>query len=212
MFIYTLSHWLTFLSVVLLLNLCPGPDMALILSHTVQGGRKSGFIAMFGMRAGAFLQVLMAALGITTILTRSALVFSIFKWIGAAYLVIIGIQMLIQKNEIFEVDDQEDNAYSAETLAIFRQGFMSNILNPKAAIFMIAFLPQFAVSNVIPIWLQVLLHGILQIFVSACIMGSLILFSASLYESVLHTQELKMVSNKIFGLLLIILGVTFRLL
>ena len=94
MFTYSFLHWTTFLTAAVLLNLSPGPDIAFILGQTVRGGRHSGFAAMFGIWLGAFGHVLMAALGLSAILASSALAFSTVKWIGAVYLIWLGISAL----------------------------------------------------------------------------------------------------------------------
>lgn len=207
---YTLSHWLTFFSVVLLFNLCPGPDMALILGHTIRGGRLSGFAALCGTWAGTLTQVIMVVLGISTLLAKSTWAFAIFKWLGAAYLCIIGMQMLIVDNESFEIEEQDLSAYKSEFWAVFRQGFLSDILNPKAIIFMLTFLPQFAVSDTLSIWFQELLHGVLLIFISGLVMGPVITFSARFYESVLHVERLQMTLYRVFGVFLIAIGISFQ--
>lgn len=92
MFDYSLVHWSTFFTAALLLNLSPGPDIAFILGQTARNGRQGGFSAMFGIWSGAFLHVIMAAVGLSAILATSAMAFSVVKWAGAAYLIWLGIQ------------------------------------------------------------------------------------------------------------------------
>ncbi len=83
MFDYTFAHWGTFLIAAVLLNLSPGPDIAFILAQTAKSGQRSGFAAMFGIWSGAFLHVLLAAVGLSAILASSATAFSVVKWVGA---------------------------------------------------------------------------------------------------------------------------------
>ncbi|OBX36737.1 homoserine/homoserine lactone efflux protein [Halomonas elongata] len=97
MLTYSLAHWMTFLSAAVLLNLSPGPDMAFILGQTARHGRRGGVAAMFGVWSGAALHVGMAALGLSAVLATSALAFSLVKWIGAAYLVWLGLQILLRR-------------------------------------------------------------------------------------------------------------------
>ena len=84
MFDYTLAHWGTFLIAAILLNLSPGPDIAFILAQTAKNGVRAGFAAMFGIWSGAFLHVLLAAVGLSAILATSASAFAFVKWLGAA--------------------------------------------------------------------------------------------------------------------------------
>ena len=180
MFDYTLVHWLTFLTAAVLLNLSPGPDMAFILGQTVSNGRKGGFAAMFGIWTGAFLHVIMAAAGLSAILATSALAFSIVKWVGAAYLVWIGLQALFSKSGSFITDKS-----SAEPAmrSIYWQGILVATLNPKVAIFFLAFLPQFVIEGAGPVSAQLFLHGLLIIVVAALIEPPLVITGSRLTKA-----------------------------
>ncbi|MHA3026437.1 LysE family translocator [Chromohalobacter israelensis] len=101
MFDYSLVHWLAFLSAAVLLNLSPGPDIAFILGQTLRSGRRHGFAAMLGVWSGAALHVVMAAAGLSAILATSAVAFSVVKWVGAAYLIWLGVKMLLSKGDAF---------------------------------------------------------------------------------------------------------------
>ena len=132
MFDYTLLHWTTFISVAVLLNLSPGPDIAFILGQTVRGGRGAGFAAMFGIWTGAFGHVVMAAAGLSAVLATSAMAFSVVKWAGAAYLIWLGISALRSGGGKFI---NENLSGSNDKMAIYRQGALVGLLNPKVAIF-----------------------------------------------------------------------------
>jgi len=132
MFAYSLAHWATFITAAVLLNLSPGPDMAFILAQTAKRGLQSGFSAMFGIWTGAFIHVIFAALGLSAILATSAVAFTAVKWIGAAYLIWLGIQALCSKGTHFSVKGQ---ASPKGLKKIFTQGVLVAVLNPKVAIF-----------------------------------------------------------------------------
>lgn len=172
MFEYTLLHWTAFVSAAVLLNLSPGPDIAFILGQTVRGGRNSGFAAMFGIWTGAFMHVLMAAAGLSAILATSALAFSIVKYIGAAYLIWLGVTAILSGGGSFI---SEKLVSSPRFLAIYKQGVMVGAMNPKVALFFLAFLPQFVVPGAGPVWAQLFLHGCLIIVCAALIEPPLIL-------------------------------------
>ena len=142
MFDYSIAHWPTFFAAAILLNLSPGPDIAFILGQTVNRGVRSGFSAMLGIWTGAFIHVIFAAFGLSAILATSALAFLAVKWIGAAYLVWLGIQALLSKGTNISVNSQVSRK---GLMKIFNQGVLVAVLNPKVAIFFLAFLPQFVV-------------------------------------------------------------------
>ncbi len=166
MFDYSWAHWVTFLSAALLLNVSPGPDMAFILGQTVKRGIASGFYAMFGIWCGALGHVLFAALGLSVVLATSALAFGMVKWLGAAYLVWLGVQALRSRGELLSGDEQVLPAGNGQ---IFRQGLLVALLNPKVAVFFLAFLPQFTVAGAGPMTAQLVLHGLLVIAVAGLV-------------------------------------------
>ena len=177
MFDYSLAHWATFFTAAILLNLSPGPDMAFILAQTAKEGVRSGFSAMFGIWTGAFMHVLFAALGLSAILATSAVAFSIVKWLGALYLMWLGLQALRTKGVEMPTEQQRS---TKGVMEIFRQGVLVAVLNPKVAIFFLAFLPQFAEVGAGPVGAQLFLHGLLIIVVAAFVEPPLILISGRL--------------------------------
>lgn len=204
MFDYTMAHWTIFLSATVLLNLSPGPDIAFILGQTARGGRKAGFSAMFGIWSGAFVHVVMAAIGLSAILATSALAFSVVKWIGAAYLIWLGINAL-RSNEGSFVDQSSTPALSSWT--IFRQGILVATLNPKVAIFFLAFLPQFVVEGAGPVWAQLFLHGCLIIVVAAIIEPPLVIAGAWLGRTLRGNRRVGLWLDRSLGAVFIALGI-----
>ncbi|WP_404422985.1 LysE family translocator [Thalassospira australica] len=146
-----LIQYTPFLISALLLNISPGPDLAYISAQTAIHGRKIGVFSSLGVCSGAFVHVVAAALGLSAILATSALAFSVLKWVGVAYLVWLGIGVL-RSSFAKRVPDDVVSGISAvkrspiRTMTAFhawRQGAMIDVLNPKVAIFFMAFLPQF---------------------------------------------------------------------
>lgn len=177
MFEYTVLHWMTFLSAAVLLNLSPGPDIAFILGQTLRNGRRQGLAAMLGIWTGAGVHVVMAAAGLSAILATSALAFSIVKWLGAAYLIWLGLKMLLSRGDALV--SGEDSIKSSNR-SIYWQGVLVSALNPKVAIFFLAFLPQFVVPGAGSTGAQLFLHGTLIIVVAAFIETPLVLAGARL--------------------------------
>ncbi|MCU6500487.1 LysE family translocator [Rugamonas sp. A1-17] len=133
----------------LLLNIMPGPDSLLIMTRSATQGWRAGSAAALGIGAGTMIHIFAAALGLSALLATSAAAFTAVKWVGAAYIVYVGIGMLRARLRT-EADDAEaaESAVrgAAQPLAyrkIFFQGFLTNVLNPKVALFFLAFVPQF---------------------------------------------------------------------
>ena len=208
MFDYTLLHWGAFLSAAVLLNLSPGPDIAFILGQTARGGRQAGFAAMFGIWTGAFGHVLMAALGLSAVLATSAMVFSVVKWAGAAYLIWLGITALLAKDSKFTVDGE---AVEPRFFSVYRQGALVALLNPKVAVFFLAFLPQFVVEGAGPVWAQLFLHGSLIIAVAAVIEPVLVIAGEKLTMALRRNVRLGIWVERGLGTVLMGLGIRLAL-
>src|SRR3954467_9181872 len=101
---YDLNHWIVFFTAAFALNVSPGPDIAYIVSNTVARGKRHGFAASFGVCSGSVVHVLAAAFGLSAILAASALAFSAIKWVGAAYLIYLGIRALLSAGAQFRID------------------------------------------------------------------------------------------------------------
>ena len=164
---YDLAHWMTFLAAALLLNVSPGPDIAFILGKAITGGAHTGLLAMLGIWGGTMIHVVLATAGLSAVLATSAAAFTIVKWVGAAYLVWLGIQALRSKGGSFLSETGAPR--SASAWKTFRQGVLVSSHNPKVAVFFLAFLPQFVVVGAGPVGVQLAFHGVLIIAVAALI-------------------------------------------
>ena len=123
-----------------LLNLTPGPDTLYILGRSVAQGREAGVASACGISLGSILHTCAAALGLSAILATSALAFDAIKVLGGAYLIFLGIKMILDRRRELTLPS---NFRRRTTSAAFRQGVLTNVLNPKVALFFLAFLPQF---------------------------------------------------------------------
>lgn len=131
-----------------MLIILPGPDTAIVTKNTLTVDRASGFKTMFGTLGALMIHTTMAAVGLSAILVKSAFLFSIIKYVGAIYLVYLGVKTFIamRKRKAPTVDAIADEKASSS----FLQGFLTNILNPKVAVFFLTFLPQFVGSDTNP--------------------------------------------------------------
>ncbi|UGQ46965.1 LysE family translocator [Massilia endophytica] len=128
----------------LLLNIMPGPDSLLIMARSATQGWRAGCAAALGIGTGTMVHVLAAALGLSALLATSATAFNVVKWVGAAYIVYCGIGMLRARlKQEPEADAKPAAPAPLPFRRIFAQGFLTNVLNPKVALFFLAFVPQF---------------------------------------------------------------------
>lgn len=127
-----------------LLNLTPGPDVLYIVSSALKNGVRAGIVAALGIVSGCFVHVFAAALGVGALLATSATAFTVLKWVGAAYLMWMGVKLLLAKDGSSIVPADATGEPQAVNLGrVYRQGFLTNVLNPKVALFFLAFVPQF---------------------------------------------------------------------
>jgi threonine/homoserine/homoserine lactone efflux protein len=144
----------------LLLNLAPGPDMLYIIARSLAQGRRAGVVSAAGISAGCLVHTAAAALGISALLRVSPLAYDALRLAGAAYLIWLGVRTLTAKRARLEAP----SVASADLRRIFWQGFATNVLNPKVALFFVAFLPQFADATRGSIAVQIAILGLIFIF------------------------------------------------
>jgi RhtB (resistance to homoserine/threonine) family protein len=128
-----------------LLNLTPGPDVLYIVTNSLRSGVKAGVVAGLGITAGCCVHIFAAAVGVGALLATSATAFTVLKWTGAAYLLWMGAKMLLSRapKESADLVAVAASQGHRSLKAIFLGGFWTNVLNPKVAIFFLAFVPQF---------------------------------------------------------------------
>jgi RhtB (resistance to homoserine/threonine) family protein len=149
------------------LNLTPGPDVFYMVTHSLKSGWRAGAVAAAGITAGCFVHVAAATVGLSAIITASAAAFTVLKWVGAAYLVYVGWQMLTSKLDAVTsqfIAKEGLNTWAKRHIdykKVFLQGFWTNVLNPKVALFFLAFLPQFISPTAAQPWLAFLALGVL---------------------------------------------------
>lgn len=130
-----------FVPAMLAITFAPGPDMLFVLAQSARGGARRGLVAVAGIISGGTIHIGAAAIGLSALLVRSAFLFSIVKYAGAAYLIYLGLRTLLGREKAAQAMPRATEATSAS--APFVQGFITNVLNPKVALFVLAFLPQF---------------------------------------------------------------------
>ncbi len=201
--------YLLFVGASLVLVLIPGPDMAYILGRAVAQGRKAGLLAALGVNAGAYVHLVAAVTGLSAVLMASAVAFSVMKWVGAAYLVWIGVRAIASAAKATAAAEPTLRGRSAR--AIFWQGFLSDAMNPKVAIFYLAFLPQFVEPAAGHPLRQLLVLGLTVNMVALPVNALLVLAAARLTRSMRGSRRLAAWSQRVLGATFIGLGARLAL-
>jgi len=150
------AAFFTFLVAAFMLNIAPGPDMLYVIGRSVGQGRKAGIVSSLGVFVGCWVHILAAAFGIAALLRSSPVAFNVVRYAGAGYLLYLGARMIAQKTDLARPELEPENLMS-----IFRQGVITNVLNPKVAMFFLAFLPQFVDARRGNVAWQIVLLGLI---------------------------------------------------
>lgn len=191
-----MHNYPTFVLLATLLILVPGPDYILLTKNTIAGGQVSGFKTLLGCLSALMIHTTFAVVGLSAILVKSAVLFTTIKWVGAAYLVYLGIKALFQKDVAETTEQKKGNLYL--------QGLLTNLLNPKVAVFFLTFLPQFVTTD--GNWLDFSMLGLTYVFLTGFIFSGYVL-SLNKFKNVMQNPKVKLVINKISGIFLLGFGV-----
>jgi threonine/homoserine/homoserine lactone efflux protein len=197
------EFWLFILSG-LLLNITPGPDTAYILGRSIQLGWRGGAAAAIGICTGCLVHVFAAAIGLSALLMASSTAFVVLKLAGAAYLLFTGIQMLLSRPK--PLADVPTQGGETSLSKVFWQGALTNVLNPKVALFFLAFLPQFVAAESPHKPLAFLLLGGIFIFNSTLWCLGIAAFAARAASSIRRSEGVMAWINRVLGGMFVYLG------
>jgi threonine/homoserine/homoserine lactone efflux protein len=169
----------------LVLSLTPGPAVLYIVARGVEGGRPAGLVSALGICARGLVHVAFAAAGLSALLASSATAFAVVKWLGVVYLVWLGLSRLLGDDERNTATRVEGNSLRA----VFWQGVLVDVLNPKVALFFLAFLPQFVEPSRGPVWTQMVLLGLTFAVVALCTDGLYALLSGTVADWLRRRNE-----------------------
>lgn len=190
-----------FLSAAFILLITPGPSVAYIVTRSVSQGRRAGMISALGVNTGGLLHVVAAALGLSALLVSSAVAFSVVKYAGALYLIFLGVRAMFSSKEPVQTP-----AGAANLRALYSQGILVNALNPKTALFFLAFLPQFIDPSRGSAAAQILLLGLLFVGMSVITDGAYALLAGSGRRFIV-TERTKKAGGYLAGSVYIALGI-----
>ena len=202
-----LSRLPLFIIAAVSLLLIPGPAVLYIVTRSIHQGRRAGLVSMLGVHVGTAFHVAAAVFGLSAILLSSALAFDVIKYLGAAYLVFLGIRTLMTKEQTVEERKTEPSSLRR----IFSQGVIVNVLNPKTALFFFAFLPQFVDPTHGAAWLQMLLLGAIFIGLGMITDGSYAMLAGTFGEMLKSSKVFASIQRYVAGTIYIGLGVTTAL-
>jgi threonine/homoserine/homoserine lactone efflux protein len=192
----------------LLLNLTPGNDMLYVIARSSGQGTKAGVISALGIGAGCIIHILAAVIGLSALIAQSATAFDIIKYVGAVYLVYLGVKSLLSKKHSIKIDK---NLKPLSYKKIFWQGFITNVLNPKVALFFLAFLPQFINIHKGNTSLQILFLGTWFDFVGTIVNVLVALLFGKIGSWLSKSPTFIQWQEKIAGTILIALGIKVAL-
>ena len=199
----------TYVLSAILLNITPGNDTIFVLSRSIGQGKAAGVMSVLGIATGILIHTTLAALGLSIIVTKSDLIFNIIRYAGAAYLLYIGYKMLRDKSSF--TADNSTQRKSISLAKVYVDGVITNVLNPKVALFFLAFLPQFinpASSNT---FLSFLTLGVTFTITGSIWCLILVSFASAISSRLKRNDKLSATINKACGLVLIGLGIKVAL-
>ena len=191
----------TFVLASLVLNATPGPDTLYIVSRSVSQGRRAGLVSALGISTGCLVHTGLAAFGLSAVLAASATAFDALKYAGAVYLIYIGLRTLFKRQATGKAV-----AIDLSDLALFRQGVVTNVLNPKVALFFLAFLPQFIVadSGLGPV--PFLILGLLFVAQGTTWCFLVVLFASQATRTLRTNTRISSILEKVSGVVFVALG------
>jgi len=197
----------TYALIVLGLFLIPGPAVLLTLTRSMGGGRRVGIATGLGIATGDFIHTVAATLGLSAILSTSAAAFTLVKYAGALYLIYLGVRSFLEKTELSQL------AAAAPITAVtaFRQGILSEILNPKTALFFLAFLPQFVHPENGPVIVQFAVLGVVFAIMSAAYTSLLAIGAGAFARWLSRYRGFARWQGKVIGTIYLGLGVRLAL-
>jgi threonine/homoserine/homoserine lactone efflux protein len=198
----TLSSLLAFGAASIVLLLIPGPAVTYIVNRSVADGRPVALASVAGIELGNFVHVIAATVGLSAVLATSATAFGVVKWLGAIYLIGVGIKTLLTRPEKLTAETVRTSYRRA-----FAQGVVINILNPKVALFFLSFLPQFIDPDRGPAWTQSLVLGTLFVLLGFLTDGAWAFLASAVRGALLRGRAMPIIRRYVSGSMFIGLGI-----
>ena len=198
------STFLLFAAASLAFLAIPGPSVFYIVTRSLAQGRRAGVTSMLGVQAGGLVHVVAAAIGVSAVIASSAAAFTVVKYAGAAYLIVLGVRKLLSSGSV-EPDPEPRGEASSRHL--FWHGVVVNVLNPKTALFFLAFLPQFIDPDAGPVAPQMLVLGTMLVGLGVLSDGTYALVAARAGQRLRATASARRLLDRVSGAIFVALGV-----
>ena len=201
---FGIENFPLFLIAAFVVTITPGVDTVLVLSRAISDGRKAGVSSVLGITAGILCHTALGALGLSMIVAKSAIAFSVIKYAGAAYLVYLGVKTLMSETEgqTFKSAD----GFECSARGHFRTGLLTNVLNPKIALFFLAFFPQFIRKEALETPLPFIVLGLTHAVVGMLWLMALTYFSWWIAGKLTQTPKFDTYLKKVSGAFFILMG------
>jgi threonine/homoserine/homoserine lactone efflux protein len=201
---FGIHDFFLFLATGIVLNLTPGQDTFYILGRSISQGRSAGIASVIGISAGSLVHTLAAALGLSALIAASASAFLAVKLAGAVYLIYLGARMIFARSSVASLP----NGFSSSGFfAVFRQGMLTNILNPKVALFFLAFMPQFIAADSPNKFLAFIVLGLCFVATGTIWCFCLAWFASRLGDRLRGSVAFRNTLNRAAGALFVLLGI-----
>lgn len=197
-----LNVWITLLLASIAISVSPGAGAVVSMNYGIKYGLKKSYAAIFGLQAGYLIQTFIVVIGLGAIIAKSVLIFNIIKWIGVAYLVYLGLSKIFEKVELID-ENEQINSYDAKKA--FITATFINLTNPKATVFLVAFIPQFLNPND-SLWLQFIIIGLTLCIVDIFVMTGYSSMASKL-KFLIKDAKAMMIQNRITGSFLILAAI-----
>lgn len=206
-------HFPLFIASVVLLCVTPGPDLAYIIGQSMVRGRRAGILSATGVALGSCTHAIASALGLTALIAASPLLFTVIKYIGAAYLIYLGAKMMLSTFGVSKERplDVQSNMAEVETRRLMLRGFITSITNPKVLLFFIAFFPQFVVIEGDHHAISFLVLGMVYALIGVMIDVLFAILAGGAAGAVAKNQTLRKMLDRVVGATFIGLGIRLAL-
>ena len=197
------AHFAVFLAAGLTLLVIPGPAVLYVVGQSIDGGRRTGLASVLGITTGTLVHIAAAVAGLSALIVSSAVAFNVVRYAGAAYLVLIGVRRLLTRDE-----DAEPVARAPRSLRrAYTRGIVVNVLNPKTALFFLAFLPQFVDVSRGRVWLQIAVLGLTFACLGLVSDGTYALVAGTVADRLRDSSRFRRIQRWVSGSLFVGLGV-----
>lgn len=182
---FDIAQLSVFLVASFLITIAPGPDIIFLITQSLANGRKAGIATALGLASGNLAHTLAAALGISVVFQTSPVAFELLKIAGVCYLLYLAYRAVASNSDVLSKVTQNNN----RATSLYMRGVLMNVLNPKVALFFLAFLPQFVDANIAPVWQQMVFYGIAFTVLVVIVFGSIGLFAGSIKDRFFTGQK-----------------------